>query len=370
MIRSDREGKRGGGVAFYIHEHLNFKIRSDISFKECETLFIEIENIKDKNIIVGLIYRPPNSHVDLFYEDIEHFFDILSQENKQLYLMGDFDIDLLSENNNHDVFLNLVYSNACYPHINKPTRIDSHSSTLIDNIFSNIFDKDIIAGLLYSEVSDHLPIFVICNSNSLSEKISKPITYRKETPQNIELFKNDLAHEEWLDVFNQSNANIAYEYFNEKLQFYYDTNFPLTRVTKNNKRSKMPWISKAILRSIHTRNKLYKIYLNNPTVYNTNKYKKYRNKLTTIIRTSRKLYYTEKLNKVKSNMKSTWGVINEVIGKKKKHLPKENFTMNNNPINPEDTANHFNSYFTNVGHNLANKFDNKLVILLNFFLNL
>lgn len=66
----------------------------------------------------------------------------------------------------------------------------------------------------------------------------------------------------------------------------------------------MPWITRAILKSIRTRNRLYKTYMNNPNVLNKRKYKKYRNKLTNIIRTSRKMHYSDKLYKVKIKYES------------------------------------------------------------------
>ena len=43
----------------------------------------------------------------------------------------------------------------------QPTRIISHSNTLIDNIFSNIIDPGIISGNLTATISDHLPQFSI-----------------------------------------------------------------------------------------------------------------------------------------------------------------------------------------------------------------
>ena len=43
----------------------------------------------------------------------------------------------------------------------QPTRIISHSNTLIDNIFSNIIDPDVISGNLTATISDHLPQFSI-----------------------------------------------------------------------------------------------------------------------------------------------------------------------------------------------------------------
>ena len=56
--------------------------------------------------------------------------------NKELYLLGDFNIDLLKTDDdaNIDEFYNIISSNFIVPHITLPTRI---TSTLIDNIFTN-----------------------------------------------------------------------------------------------------------------------------------------------------------------------------------------------------------------------------------------
>ena len=57
--------------------------------------------------------------------------------NKNIFLLGDFNIDLM--NNDIDThiatFLDTLTSNYFVPHIIHPTRITSHSRTLIDNIF-------------------------------------------------------------------------------------------------------------------------------------------------------------------------------------------------------------------------------------------
>ena len=41
----------------------------------------------------------------------------------------------------------------------RPTRITSHSNTLMDKIFSNVIDPDIISGNLTATISDHLTQF-------------------------------------------------------------------------------------------------------------------------------------------------------------------------------------------------------------------
>ena len=72
----------------------------------------------------------------------------------------------------------------------------------------------------------------------------------------------------------------------------------------------------AFRHSIRTKNKLYKYYLNKPTVYNEINYKRYRNKLYCLINIAEKAYYQHELHKDKGNLKNTWKILKGVIGKK------------------------------------------------------
>ena len=65
----NRLEKRGGGVCLYVSKELEYKIRNDLTKNigdMIETKFIEIVNNNGKNIIVGAIYRPPNSYFATF----------------------------------------------------------------------------------------------------------------------------------------------------------------------------------------------------------------------------------------------------------------------------------------------------------------
>ena len=48
-----------------------------------------------------------------------------------------------------------------FPLITRPTRITSNTATLIDNIFTNNIDDQFYSGLLFTHISDHLPIFCV-----------------------------------------------------------------------------------------------------------------------------------------------------------------------------------------------------------------
>ena len=41
---NNRLDKTGGGIAFYIDEHLSYTIRNEIQLSTCESFFIEIHN--------------------------------------------------------------------------------------------------------------------------------------------------------------------------------------------------------------------------------------------------------------------------------------------------------------------------------------
>ena len=359
LIRADRNTGRGGGVAIYLHNKLKFRKRPNLHIEGAEDIFIEIITENDKNIIIGVVYRPPNHPIDTFLNDLDVSLHNISQENKYVYLMGDFNIDLLSSINQHTSshFLNILSSFSFYPHINKHTRITPTSSTLIDNIFSNVIDQHSLNGILYYDISDHLPIFTIVKHPGHTHKPSTNLKHnkiRKETKQNIESLKLDLTQEQWLDIFQTNDVNQSYENFINKLLFYYDKNIPLVR-QKSYKKIKNPWITKGIINSIITRNKLYKKSLREPSQTNHDKYKKYRNVLTSIIRLSRKIYYSQKIELKKDNNTSLWQIVKDLLGTKAKNTPK---TFKDGDIeisDPEKIANKFNSYFVNIGPNLASK---------------
>ena len=69
-------------------------------------------------------------------------------------------------------FIDLMYSNGFYPLISKLTRITSHSATLIDKIFSNDLDNHKFSGILWSDISDHLPIYFRSLIVPLNQKLN------------------------------------------------------------------------------------------------------------------------------------------------------------------------------------------------------
>ncbi len=100
-----------------------------------------------------------------------------------------------------------------YPVISKPSRITSHSATLIDNIFTNnTEDNSIFSGLLMNDKTDHLPVFVMFDCEGQTKRDTMT-TYRSSrrlrTDDAIDIFKCELAMEKWRDVYEAGNVDVS-----------------------------------------------------------------------------------------------------------------------------------------------------------------
>ena len=82
----------------------------------------------------------------------------------------------------------------------KPTRITCKSATLIDNILAKRLNEDDLSGILYTDLSDNLPIFAVKRDTVLKQKLEKV----KITTENKALIMADLSQESWykIDTFN------------------------------------------------------------------------------------------------------------------------------------------------------------------------
>ena len=166
-----------GGARIYVAKEVNFKERKDLKIQrkgEIEAVFTEILNEHSENIIVGCIYKHPSMNLKLFNSMYQNLTEKITSENKQLIVMGDFNIDLLKCENfsDNEDFLAQNLANGLKPFIEIPTRITAHSKTLIDNIFSNSSGK-FKAGNIIASISDHLPQFLFLDLAVTKNKITE-----------------------------------------------------------------------------------------------------------------------------------------------------------------------------------------------------
>ena len=95
---NSRSGRVGGGVGLYVSSDLHYTVRLDLSHSTdlFESIFIEVENHNNKNIIAGVIYRPPSAPFNDFMLTLQDLQDCIASENKNCLISGDFNINLLN----------------------------------------------------------------------------------------------------------------------------------------------------------------------------------------------------------------------------------------------------------------------------------
>ena len=154
--------------------------------------------------------------------------------------------------------------------------------------------------------------------------------------------------------------------------------FPLMKV-KSKYLNRKPWLSRGLKQSIKVKNKMYVKSIRVPTIHNIEKYKKYRNKLNSILCKAQQDHYEKLLNENRANLSKSWKIIKEVInGRTRSTLPEKFIIDSKNVIDKNVIADTFNNFFVNVGLNIAKEIPNdgidpcsfiKSEILNTFFIN-
>ena len=89
------------------------------------------------------------------------------------------------------------------------------------------------SGIIYSCLSDHLPVFTVSKSKV---DFSKELQYyaRHFSEQNKSSFKNKLLNHDWTSIMLELNPETAFSSFSSILEEHYEDSFPVKK-TKPNK---------------------------------------------------------------------------------------------------------------------------------------
>ena len=235
FVSKSRPVKRGGGVGLFINEMYTFIIRDDLcrmyDFIEC--IFVEIPQENKRNLLLGCVYRPPNSDVVAFNAELLDILNIItSQKQMNVCIAGDCNLDLLKSNDVDATseFINNLTSHFFTPVITSPTRITTTSATVIDNIFINCNNIAYDSAGIYCDISDHLPIGAHIELKLDVKKNSQYIYKRFFTQNNLDAFTVALRDTSWEDVLQLSQASdpdAAYTKFLDTYCYLFDVYFPL-----------------------------------------------------------------------------------------------------------------------------------------------
>ena len=125
-------------------------------------------------------YRHPQHDLSEFLQYLEKCLKIIAKENKEVYICGDFNIDLLKIEtmNSNQEYYNLLCSYGFLPQVIQPTRVVvNQSPSLIDNIFSNNISDEIISGNIYLTLSEHFSQIISVKREKIDYKALNVYTF-------------------------------------------------------------------------------------------------------------------------------------------------------------------------------------------------
>lgn len=307
----------------YIDSKFRYETIEEFSLirEDFESLVIKVFFDDNKFKIIINLYRIPNSNIEVFLDWLNNMLVKLKTSNAdEIILCGDLNINLINFNNHSPTneFLNSLISHSFLPLITLPSRITQNSANLLDNIFTNKSSDHYQSGLIYSSLSDHLPVFYLNVIKKKEQPISK-IKKRNMSKNNIELFKQKLSSNDWSPIQNDYQPESAFKKFSTEIEKKFETCFPFKNVNQNKKRTPVNnWMTRDLLNLRNTKDKLFRCKMRKRTENAKNKFNEASRIYKAAVRVAKKDYYSIKFDEYSKDMKKTWEMINTLVRKNKK----------------------------------------------------
>ena len=159
VFRKDRN-RFGGGVAVHVQDNLPANIRFDLMREDIEAICVQVHLPYLKPILVCCFYRPPSADA-IYMNGLCEMFDKISDENREIYLLGDMNVDWLVQScPNKNKLLSMISACNLSQIVASHTRIHQGndgtiSGTCIDHIYTNVSEQCSKAISVSVGFSDH-----------------------------------------------------------------------------------------------------------------------------------------------------------------------------------------------------------------------
>ena len=268
--------------------------------------------------------------------DFEDIIAKIDSENRELFLLGDINADLLPEGEApstqklKDIFD--VY--GLHQLIAEPTWVTHFSQTLIHLCITNSRLSIVKSGVVQLSISDHALVYMTrkarydrCGARIIQARCMKSF--------NESEFLEDLKQKAWNDSSHYSMESM------------------LRHIRVGSKKS--PWITDNLRHKMRKRDLLKSKTASTNDPLSWERYKRARNHTNNDIRKAERKYFNDNLDGNKQNPKAIWNLINVLYSRKLDKLKSVSEIKIGEQIitNTTEIAEQFNLYLSNIGMDLA-----------------
>ena len=273
MVRSDKEGTRGGGCILYCREELKaIIVPNSINSKMTGVQSIWIKLKLDSEVRIGLIYRSPNSteeETDMMMREIE----LMSEIKEHVLVCGDFNFPHINWNTLQadklgQKFVDCVHDCYFQQLVKEPTR----ENNILDLVLSSDSDKisQIRTDCPFGS-SDHRQVKFRLNApRDVSVWNRQFLNYRKGK---YKQFRKFLSQYDWDVILGSGGVENIWTKFKSILLLGVDKFIP--KCVRSTRRTKPQWLSKSVMRANMKKRNSWKQYRDSRTEQRWMVYKKH-----------------------------------------------------------------------------------------------
>ena len=301
-------------------------------------------------MVLTSVYHPPSSSIARnsdFIDSLATHLGSIVRMKLPLIIAGDMNINLLNPNNYLYVntYVNALFELGLSPIITIPTKVNLGNTITPFSILDQVWISSDLqckkSCVIPLGISDHFPVCTMLNLpiNDVSAEITRRI--RPLLERGKITFKILLSNIQ-LRVF--PNFNDTFDHYFAKTFECYDAAFPISSCTSKPKHH-APWMTDRLKECIKKKTRLYKLFLKSRVT--REEYTSYNNRLTSLLRRVKRLYYSTILLNGLNDPRNMWSCLNNIFDRNKSHLLKQ-IRVGDVILHGRELVNYANTFLINT----------------------
>ena len=309
----------------------------------------------DNKFALSVLYHPPTSdHYmnNVFIEDYCDKLKLIQTLGYQLVACGDYNLNLLNPKNYGFIsnFIENMLELGLHPVIRIPTKYNHENIitkySILDHVWTSMSNKVFNASVIPVEITDHYPLSVVFDfSNAIPRKAAvkqRCFNYNNNCTFTRLLFGVTL-------VLINGDMNCTFNTYFTKVWDIYNEAFPLIPVRIKDA-VVCPWMTPNLKICIRKKSALYRMYVRGTVQKEV--YTQYKNRLTSLIRRVKRLYYYKLFLRIGKNSNQVWHNINLLLGNNTRVIL-DSLKIGSLTLVGNSMVNYANEYFVSIANNLT-----------------
>ena len=355
LPKSWKKGRARSIVYYKKHLENHMKVRKDLMTTDQPDFWIEMLSKMDKNLVIGFYYREftgidgdrsmekQKERLKLWTESVRQ----VDEEEKDLLLMGDFNVDKLKEYPAEDqdtipnILNNCCLENGLQQKVTKATRsrvVDGRlESSCLDHIYSN--RPATIRNIKVIKISSSDHDLIKCERHSNDGYTPEKITVRTYKNFKAEAFAEEIGRFNWDGFYEEEDIHRSTEILTKVISDALEKHAP--KITFTPRQQEKPWITRETRRVMEERDKAYEKSKKTKNKDDVETFKKLRNKVVGLLRRDK-----EEQKETFKNANDAWRLVKEIDRKEEEGGPPKKLLIEGKlTTDKKKIAQHMNNYF-------------------------